>query len=326
MFKQFLMLCFGLLLSSSAWGGQAIKQSVKVKEGKITTNADYQWYIDRDKFRLDVTQSGNTRNFVFNGRVFYSCGLLTPEQVSFLMAKKEDQALFKKLEGGSCQQVSTDFYVRFLMSPYEAIYNNIVSDGIVSNIVVSNNKVNLSGSMGKIKGTKCVNFRRLYNIAENNTGAKFKFFEKSCHAPSLKWRKKLDRELAKILMRQTSGRKFSKELRNDVKKMGGFTLLSRFVSKGIDANSKEILQRFDIKTKNISKKFDKKLVGIPKGFKIVDNQVIALLDDVKVGSSATATNTKEPTLGGVLSFFLGGGQPAAVLIKAGNSNEKEVGH
>ena len=204
MFKHSLALLASLMISTTALSGHNVTQSVNVKQGSKTTKADYNWYIDKDKFRLDVIQSGQTRNFVFNGRVFYSCGQLTAEQVSFLMGAKKDDALFKSLKDGSCQQVSTDFFVRFLMFPYDAVYNNIVSDGIVSNVKISGSKVNLAGSVGKIKGTKCVNFRRLYMVEESNTGAKHKFFEKSCHAPTIKWRKKLTRKFT-IVMKSTHG-------------------------------------------------------------------------------------------------------------------------
>jgi hypothetical protein len=312
--RAFLSLCL-LVASSVTYAGHQLDQLVSVKQEGKSFNASYQWHLGEGKFRVNVTQGETTRHYVYDGKTLYSCAQLNDQQLAFFKSQGIDQSVYGKFSKGACQSVATDFLVRFFLFPYEAIHNNTISDPMISNISLKESSINLSGSIGRIQGVKCVNFRRLYKVRELKTAMNHRFFEKSCHAPSIKWRQALYPGIESTLKTQKSVD--LKLVEADVKKMAGFTLLAKLLNKGRTKGGKQITQDFRVRTTKISKVIEPGQLEMPADFLVVSESLGQRLANIKLGSMAAFANADDPSLGSMLGYFITGGQVTGALLQAG---------
>ena len=300
---------------SFAFAGTVINQKVSYtgKSGSVEDN--FLWHIGENGFRLDTTRGTDTKSFVFNGRVFYACGKLDKPQLDFVKKLNiKDESLVKSLETGVCQELSVDYSLRFLLSPYEAVGNIDMVAGLGASLGISDAVSDLSGSVGEVGSVKCVNFKRSYKLTDRNQPKyERRVSETPCNASALQWRQKFARQLGMSLIRSPGGQPSFQVLNSDVKTIAGFSLNTSGKVEGIDGEGKPISSGFtvlasEVKTTDIAPA----AMSLPAGFQIIDTQNLAVLAATTPAAGTPNTGSTSDA-GSVLKFLILGGNPAAAF-------------
>jgi hypothetical protein len=236
--KNWLPICF--IVSSSTWAfaGQTIEQSVKVNINDTAHTSIHNWYIENEKFELTVNAHNAERRFIFNGKVMYVCGRLDVSQQNIMNnLNLTEQALFKKYKDGVCQEVPSNFLVRFFLSPVAAIETIDLSDGLKLTLEIENFKLSETQKK-KIADMETKGFSRSYTLKRTGSLGKtvHSFQESFFNSIEFKPRQNLWNEIAKNLMRQPKGRELMKELKKDRDQVPGLILESETIIEATLAN------------------------------------------------------------------------------------------
>lgn len=208
---------------------QVIKVSVQGKE--VVTNNE--WMVQNDKFRLTTKTGSNSTQYLFTGTLFYICGKLSVQQIKQIEAKSVNPEIIEDLKKGTCQEVPSNFMVRFFLSPITSIETVDLSDGLKLTLGVLDFQIQKGkqGGLSKIVGVDCESMKRNYTIqkarAESDKElfqAQIKATEDLCVAPSLLWRGGLWREVRKAVLRQPGGAALIAPLQKDFSQAPGIVL------------------------------------------------------------------------------------------------------
>jgi len=300
-----------------ALAGTVVSQKVSYSGKSGPAEEKFLWHIGDSGFRLDTSRGNESRSFVFNGRVFYACGKLDKPQLEFIKKLNiKDQTLMKSLETGVCQELSADFSLRFLLSPYEAVGNVDMVAGLGSTLSITDSVSDLSGSVGQVGSTKCVNFKRTYKLTDRSQPKYARTVsETPCNAPTIKWRQSFSRQIGMSLIRSPGGQPTFQALNTDVKTVAGFSLTTEGQVQGTNADGVALSSGFsvtasDVKTEDISTA----ALGLPNGYQVIDAQNLAALGATnQVDSGGKGSGSAGSDAGSLVKFLILGGNPAAAL-------------
>ncbi len=286
------LLPLGLALCSSTWcfAGQTIEQTVKVNINDSAHTSTHSWYIDNDKFELTVTSRNSERKFIFNGRVMYVCGRLDASQQNIMSSlNATEQALFKKYQNGVCQEVPSNFLVRFFLSPVAAIETIDLSDGLKLTLEVENFKLSETQNK-KIADQDTKGFSRSYTLKRTgNLGKTVHSFQESFfNSTQFKPRQNLWNEISKNLLRQPKGRDLMKEMKKDRDQVTGLILESETIIEATLANGGKSSGTISLTTTKIGTS-----VNPTAKFKIPQNYELFNPDTVKLASNPTENKPDE---------------------------------
>jgi hypothetical protein len=309
---------FTLLLCAAepALAGFQVEQKVAYG-GDGQGEATFQWHIGEREFRLDVRRGADVRSFVFNGRVFYVCGKLDKARLDFVKhLNLTDHALVQSLEKGACQELSTNFGLAFLLSPFDAVGHVDAAGGLGASVGASTPETELKGSAGEVKGVKCVDLSRTYKLEDGGSKSNETVSETACNAPTVKWRDGFGRELSMALMRQPGGRASFQAVAADLKKMAGLSLTVSGKSAGRGATGKDFKQTFEVTTTAAHGAAPTPAeVGLPAGYQILDAGNLAMMASHQgQGAKKEVGGARGGDVASVLSALILGVNPAAGLI------------
>ncbi len=309
--------------ASAAEAGFTVQQKILHAGDKATAGtAELNWRVTDKEFRVDVKKAGETRHFVFNGRVFYVCGKLGKEQLDYVRKLDvKDKDLLASLEKGACQELSADFATKFFLAPHDAVGAVAGSASIASNLSIDDAEIELSGSVGSVAGVKCVNYDRSFSLVDRKKkDATLDYEEKSCNAPTVKWRTAFGRQLGMTMIRQPNGKDSFKTLQADLKKMPGLALTATTTVSGKDVSGKPISRTVTLATSSVKEgEIAAKELGFPSGFEPLDQENLAALVTTKKKPVAGkgGPTSGELDVGDVLRVLLIGGNPAAAVLGGG---------
>jgi hypothetical protein len=229
---------FSICCSNIGFAAQTIEQSVKVSINDRTHTSTHNWYIDNDKFDLTVASQNGERRFIFNGKVMYVCGRLDATQQNIMETMNiTEQAIFKKYQNGVCQEVPSNFLVRFFLSPAAAIETIDLSDGLKLTLEIENFKLT-STQTKKIANLDTKGFSRSYMLTRTGSLGKtvHSFQESFFNSSEFKPRRSLWSEISKNLMRQPKGRDLMKELKKERELIDGLILENETIIEATLAN------------------------------------------------------------------------------------------
>jgi hypothetical protein len=230
---------FWVFLSGHSFGAAVFAQGLEIKQaiksnflGKevVSTN---EWLIQGDKFRLTASNATNTTQYLFTGTLFYICGKLNSQQLKQIEAKSVNPQILEGLKRGTCQEVPSNFMVRFFLSPITSIESVDLTDGLKLTLGLESFQVQkgTETSPGKIAGQVCDPLKRSYQIRKGRVeGEKsivqgmIKAQENICVAPGVSWRGGLWREVMKAVLRQPGGAALLAPLRKDYGQVVGLPL------------------------------------------------------------------------------------------------------
>ena len=290
--KKWLALGFILSSSTSAFAGQTIEQSVKVSINDTAHTSTHSWYIDNDKFELTVNAHNAERRFIFNGKVMYVCGRLDASQQNIMTNLNiSEQALFKKYQNGVCQEVPSNFLVRFFLSPVAAIETIDLSDGLKLTLEIENFKLSETQTK-KIAGIDTKGFSRSYTLKRTGSLGKtvHSFQESFFNSTQFKPRQNLWNEISKKLMRQPKGRELMKELKKDRDQVTGLILESETIIEATLANGGRSSGTISVTTL----KSGTSESPTPR-FKIPQNYELFSAESLKLVAKATEKKPESPT-------------------------------
>lgn len=315
-------------LSTYAYGYQ-IKQEAAYQDSAGSYTITFDWQIDEAGFRLETRKAGATKIFIHNGKVFYVCGSLTKAQMGVVKSLKIDDAkLMASLEKGVCQELSTDFTLRFFLSPWDAVTSIDTGAGYASGLDISDPAIEISGKAGSAAGVKCVEFSRKFTLTNKKYAAMtHESSETSCNASAVKWRQSFTRSLGMTLIRKPGGKSLYQAINDDVKKMSGFTVTMSASVVGKDNSGKAYKKSIDLKTNAYSEKApDAGAVALPSGYEIIDSKnltALAAKSSIKPAAGSDAGNS----VADALKFFILGGNPASAVFQSltdgSGDNEKK---
>ncbi len=278
------LLPLGLALCSSTWSfaGHTIEQTVKVNINDSAHMSTHSWYIDNDKFELTVTSRNSERQFIFNGKVMYVCGRLDASQQNIMSSLNATvQALFKKYQNGVCQEVPSNFLVRFFLSPVAAIETIDLSDGLKLTLEVENFKLSETQNK-KIAEQDTKGFSRSYTLKRiGNLGKTVHSFQESFfNSTQFKPRQNLWNEISKNLLRQPKGRDLMKEMKKDRDQVNGLILESETIIDATLANGGKSSGTISLTTTKTGTS-----VNPAAKFKIPQNYELFNPDSIKLASN-----------------------------------------
>ena len=239
--KRWLPISLLICSSTGAFAGQTIEQSVKVNINDTAHTSTHLWYIDQDKFELTVTAHNAERRFIFNGKIMYVCGRLDASQQNIMTNLNiTEQALFKKYQNGVCQEVPSNFLVRFFLSPVAAIETIDLSDGLKLTLEIEKFKLSETQKK-KIVDMDTKGFSRSYTLTRTGSLGKtvHSFQESFFNSTEFKPRKNLWNEITKTLLRQPKGKELMKELKKDQEEVSGLSLESETIIEATLANGEK---------------------------------------------------------------------------------------
>jgi hypothetical protein len=304
-----------MLVSASAFSN-TISQKASYKDSGLSYEITFDWQISETGFRLETTRSGEKKQFIHNGKVFYVCGKLAKNQLDVLKALDiQDPSLLASLEKGACQELSTDFTVRFFLSPWDAVTSIETGGGYASGMTADDPEIELTGKASDIAGLKCVEFQRKYSLGnKNHSSMLHSIDETACNASSIKWRQSFTRSLGMTLIRKPGGKPLSVAITNDVKKMAGLSLTVDAKVKGKDSGGKSYEKNFLVTTTS-ARSGDPVALTLPTGYEVIDPQNLALLA-AKSKVKSTSENGNDNVVADALKFLLLGGNPATTVFKS----------
>ena len=263
--------------STPAVAGHLVDQKVVLDSGQTT--CDYSWRFSEPQFRLDVKCVDEQRSFVFNGRVLYVCGRLGKPQLDFVRSLKvSDPKLTADLAKGVCQEASTDFAVKFYLSPYAAVTAASATGGPTVGFDIQQHDAALTGSVETVQKTKCVDFTRSYKLVARDASraGDESVNESVCNATSVRWRGNFARELGMRLMRQPGGRRSFQTLTADLRAMAGMPLTVSGKTSGRGLDRKDFGRAYEVST--VAVRDDSPApaaLGLPEGYRIIDLTTLA---------------------------------------------------
>lgn len=328
-------LALSLLLLSIAKPAAAatkVEQSVVFKYPTTESKQQFLWNIDAERFRLEVRNGAETRFFVFNGRVFYVCGKLDEVVIASL---QKDQvgggtgalpaAMLTVLKNGACQELPSDFALRFLVNPYEALGNIDVTGGMSTNLFVpeltSGAAKEYSQPIEK-SGSKCTALLRRYVLKDRSLGEYVRNVDaEHCVTSTIEWRKGLDRQVRMALVRVPGGATVYQLVASDLIKWPGLDARSKGEIRGKDAKGTDIALSYSVETTSAQvTELAKGDVSSPAGFEIIEPRGINTYGSVqqKTNISDTTLKSSEPaSVPTLVKWILLGSNPAALLYGAG---------
>lgn len=310
--SRFLLAAALIFASSQALAGFTVKQDVTYT---ASDKAAFTWWIGDKEFRVDVQRGDVSRSFVFNGRVFYVCAKLDKERIeSVKKLDVQDKAVLASLEKGTCQDLSTDFSLRFFLSPYDAVGSAEAGAGFGASSIVADPEIAPAGSSGSAAKVKCANFSRTYNLKDRKSAnVQLAVDETACHAPTIKWRQGFGKQLGMTLIRQPSGKQSYQTLAADLKKMSGMTLTAVFKVAGKDAAGKAVSRGFKLATASVKEgELRPEELAFPPGFDVLDPETVVAA--VKSGQSNAKAPREPSVVIDILRAIAVGASPAAVLF------------
>jgi hypothetical protein len=304
-----------LLLLPAAALSNTISQKGSYKDAGLSYEITFDWQISTSGFRLETTRSGEKKQFIHNGKVFYVCGKLAKNQLDVLRTLDiQDPKLLSNLEKGACQELSTDFTVRFFLSPWDAVTSVETGGGFGSGMTADDPEIMLTGKASQAAGMKCVEFTRKYSLGNKNHPSMAHAVEESaCNASAVKWRQSFTRALGMTLIRRPGGKPLNTAVTNDVKKMAGISLTMDTKVKGKDSAGKTYEKTFSVQTTSASAG-DVETPTLPAGYEVIDPQNLALLAAKSKVKSASGA-AKDNIVADALKFLLLGGNPATTVFK-----------
>jgi hypothetical protein len=304
-----------MLIPAKAFG-YSISQKGSYKDGGASYDIVFDWQISESGFRLETTRAGDKKQFIHNGKVFYVCGKLAKNQLDVVRALDiQDQKLMSSLEKGACQELSTDFTVRFFMSPWDAVTSVETGGGYASGMTAEDPETELTGKAAEAGGMKCVEFSRKYVLGNKNQAAMtHKVEETACNASAVKWRQNFTRSLGMTLIRKPGGKPLYTAINNDVKKMAGFSLTMNAKVSGKDPAGKAYQKSFTVSTGKASAAGDVALT-LPAGYEVIDPQNLTALA-AKSKVRAAPGREKDSAVADALKYLLLGGNPATSVFKS----------
>jgi hypothetical protein len=305
-----------LLLSGTAFAGFSVQQKVS-NGGADKTPADFTWTIGEQAFRLDVKRGADVRSFVFNGRVFYVCGRLDKARIDAVKkADLQDKPTLASLEKGACQDLSTDFGMRFFLAPYDAVFAVDSTAGFSGSLDLAADKIELAGSVGAADKIKCVNFTRTYTVSDRKRlGVEQELEETACNAPAINWRTAFARQLGMTLIRQPNGKVNFQTLSIDLKKMPGMTVQANGRVSGKDAAGKATSRPFTVETTRVREADPKPAeLGFPAGFEVLDADALVVAAAKSPAHKGAAPARSGLELVDLVKALILGASPASVLL------------
>jgi len=304
-----------MMLVPCAALGATISQTGSYKDAGVSYEITFDWQFSESGFRLETTRSGEKKQFIHNGKVFYVCGKLAKAQLDVLRSLDiQDPKLLTSLEKGACQELSTDFTVRFFLSPWDAVTSVETGGGYGSGMTADDPETKLTGKASQAGGMKCVEFTRKYSLGNKNQPLmKHAVEETACNASAVKWRQNFTRSLGMTLIRRPGGKPLYTAINNDVKKMAGISLTMDTKVKGKDSEGKAYEKTFSVSTTKASSSGDVALM-LPPGYQVIDPQNLAALA-AKSRIKSVAGKDKDSNLADALKFLLLGGNPATAVFK-----------
>lgn len=312
------IICSVLMLASSSAYGYQIKQEAAYKDNSGAYRISFDWQLDDSGFRLETKKANESKIFIHNGKIFYICGSLSKAQLGVVKSLKIDDAkLIASLEKGVCQELSTDFTLRFFLSPWDAVTSIDTGAGYASGLGITNPTIEISGKAGSVAGAKCVEFTRGYTLTNKKFAAmSHESDETSCNASAVKWRQGFTRSLGMTLIRKPGGKSLYQAINDDVKKMSGFTLTMTTNIVGKDNFGAGYKKSIDLKTTAFSDKAPNSgSFSLPAKYEIIDPMNLSTLaakSSVKSSPGSDAGNS----VANALKFFILGGNPASAVFKS----------
>jgi hypothetical protein len=221
------------MFAAPAYAGYVVEQSVKVSLNGGSHVSRHLWNIDGDKFDLLVSTpttgtDTNDRQFIFNGRIMYLCGKLDPNQLKLIGdLNVSDPAVLKKFQTGVCQEVPSNFLVRFFMSPVSAIESIDLSDGLKLTLEIEGFELKPTQPK-RVAGQDTQGYSRNFSLQKSGDGGKTTqtIKESFFSGGGASVRNATWGELSKTLMRQPRGMQLLKHLRQDKDLVQGLMLES----------------------------------------------------------------------------------------------------
>ncbi len=215
--------------------GLQIKQVIKSNFGGKEVVSANEWLIQGDKFRLTVANATNTTQYLFTGTLFYICGKLNSQQLKQIEAKSVSPQILEGLKRGTCQEVPSNFMVRFFLSPITSIESVDLTDGLKLTLGLAAFQIQKGKEgapvPGKVAGLACNPMKRTYHIQKGRADGEksvvqstIKAHEDVCVAPVVTWRGGLWREVMKAVLRQPGGATLLAPLRKDYGEVLGLAL------------------------------------------------------------------------------------------------------
>lgn len=264
-----------ILCSVRGLSATVVDQIVETTIDNETHRANYQWFIDSDKFRLDISSNKGALSYIFNGKNFYACGKIdqnTLEKMSNFSIK--DLALIATIANGSCQAVPLNFMTRFFLSPAGAISTIDYSDGMKLTLSLEKYEFTQTGT-GQSLASKCKKIDRNFSLEKNiedNSKQTQSVKEASCISNSIDWRQSIWKQISRSLIRQPETRSLQRDLKKDLNNVEGMVLDSKETFSKTNKEGKPISGSRKISTKMVkyNSKVASKNYSIPAGFAVID--------------------------------------------------------
>lgn len=303
-----------MFLPANAFG-YTISQKGIYKEAGAAYDIAFDWQIGESGFRLETTRAGEKKQFIHNGKVFYVCGKLAKAQLSVLRSLDiQDGKLLASLEKGACQELSTDFTVRFFLSPWDAVTSVETGGGYGSGMTADDPETSLTGKAAQVGALKCVEFKRKYTLGnKEKKSMEHTVEETACNASAVQWRQSFTRALGMTLIRKPGGKPLYTAVNNDVKKMAGFSLTMDTKIRGKDPEGKPYQKTFAVSASEAKSSGDVSLT-LPAGYEVIDPQNLSALAAKSKVKAAPGSN-KDNAVADALKYLLLGGNPAAAVFR-----------
>lgn len=281
-----------LLLSSFANAATKVSQQVHSSISGSQLESTHTWILDDKKFQLNVKNKIGETSYFFNGRNFYVCSELSPQQISILHSNKiTDKELIKKWENGVCQPAPSNFAVRFFLSPVSAVETINHEDGLKLTLAISKAELKEATQGEVVQSTSCQPQQRKMQLEKThqNFKSQAKIEEQTCHAKELNWRKPMWREISKLVLRQSEGASLLEKLRQDYNLNPGLVLFGKSkMQTQYSQKSTPAMSTHDITTIKIDNNFkpSRKHFKIPVGYTIFNPENLDL-NKVKTAKAAS---------------------------------------
>jgi hypothetical protein len=216
----------------------------------------------------------------------YVCGRLDTTQQNIMEnLNLNEQAIFKKFQNGVCQEVPSNFLVRFFLSPAAAIETIDLSDGLKLTLEIENFKLT-STQTKKIANLDTKGFSRSYVLTRTGSLGKtvHSFQESFFNSSEFKPRRNLWSEISKNLMRQPKGRELMKELKKERDDIAGLILENETIIEATLADGGKTSGTISVTTLKSSKS-----ESSSSRFKIPSKYEVFSTESLKLASTAVAT-------------------------------------
>jgi hypothetical protein len=269
-------------------------------------------------FRLDVKRGKEERQFVFNGRVFYVCARLEEGAIQGVSSVAALDALIRdRLKQGACQELSSDFRLRFMLAPWDVI--GWVEPGTVFRAAVTVEELTLenTGVTAEVAGKKCAQVKRVIRYGDRERkDAQTISNDQICFLENLPWREALAREVNLGLIRG-GGKSSADKIKADLSGISGIPLRVKGVLDTFGGKAGKVTRQFALETSLVSSDaVSSEDIGIPVGCEVIDLAGLAQkAKDSAEGSKALApiAETTSSVLDAIARTLMMGITPAAAV-------------